>query len=279
MGGTPKGNVYSVYVHTTPDGKKYVGMTGTALESRWKKGRNYAFNRRFTDAVEKYGWENVQHEIVASGLSHDEALDEEARAIARYNTTDEKYGYNDSPGHNLMSEQARQKMIAAQKLLTGERSCRAKPVLQIEPNTMRVINRYVTAREASLTMGYHKNTVSQACRRRDGARETSCSHGYFWTYESDYDPEYFSQFAGIDVLESGRLPRTGEREPTKLGFTKEEIQKATAAKSKPVRCVETGQVFANSIEAGKAFGIDGTAINHCVRGKTRTAAGHRWQYA
>lgn len=33
---------YSVYVHTTPNGKRYVGMTSRDLSARWRNGLGYS---------------------------------------------------------------------------------------------------------------------------------------------------------------------------------------------------------------------------------------------
>lgn len=155
---------------------------------------------------------------------------------------------------------------------------RAKTVYQIEPCTMRVIQRFDSTVKADKAMGYPKNTVAQACRRRDGSRITSCSHGFFWSYAINYDKEYFSQFRGINVLDSGRLPREGERKPAKTGFTRKEIDSASAARSKPVLCVETNQRFNSITEAAKAYGVSKSAVDKCLKGISKTCANHKWIY-
>lgn len=45
-------------------------------------------------AINKYGWENVQHEIVAFGLSKEQAERMEIDLIASEKANDPKYGYN-----------------------------------------------------------------------------------------------------------------------------------------------------------------------------------------
>lgn len=52
----------------------------------------------FWRAIQKYGWDNIQHEIVAENLSHDEACDLEIELIAKYKTNNPKYGYNQTSG-------------------------------------------------------------------------------------------------------------------------------------------------------------------------------------
>ena len=73
---------YCVYVHTSPSGKKYVGQTRTSLKKRWRNGEGYLYKYKDSDeykqpafarAILKYGWENIEHEIIASNLTKEEA--------------------------------------------------------------------------------------------------------------------------------------------------------------------------------------------------------------
>lgn len=86
---------YSVYKHTTPSGKTYIGITSKASpEDRWHKGRGYRRNGHFWNAINKYGWENIKHEIVATGLTKAEASEAEKFYIALYESHDPRHGYN-----------------------------------------------------------------------------------------------------------------------------------------------------------------------------------------
>lgn len=62
-----------VYTHTTPDGMVYVGMSGCALAShRWIKG-HYKENSVFGKEIGLWGWDSIRHEVVAEGLTREEA--------------------------------------------------------------------------------------------------------------------------------------------------------------------------------------------------------------
>lgn len=89
---------YVVYIHTCPNGKRYVGTTSIKPEYRWNKGRGYARNERFFSDIVKYGWDNIAHEIVHTGLSKDDAAQAEIELIARYKTNNESFGYNLTDG-------------------------------------------------------------------------------------------------------------------------------------------------------------------------------------
>ena len=54
-------NNYSVYVHTAPSGKMYVGITKQKPEYRWGRNGIKYKTQVFYRAIEKYGWDNIDH--------------------------------------------------------------------------------------------------------------------------------------------------------------------------------------------------------------------------
>lgn len=90
--------MYCVYKHTGPTGKVYIGITKRKPEKRWNSGRGYESNRYFYRAIQKYGWESFEHEIIADGLTQVEASETERRLIAEYNSTNPEAGYNIEAG-------------------------------------------------------------------------------------------------------------------------------------------------------------------------------------
>ena len=89
-------NKYCVYIHTTPSGKRYVGITKN-VRDRWRNGKGYKIGA-FKLAIDKYGWENINHEIVISGISEDYAKQYERVLIKIYRTNEKKHGYNLTEG-------------------------------------------------------------------------------------------------------------------------------------------------------------------------------------
>jgi len=108
--------VYSVYVHTFPNGKRYVGVTSWKPELRWgANGCNYK-NPYMINAIKKYGWDNISHEIVAENLTTEQASQMEIELIQKYNSADKRYGYNISLGgieSKICSEQTKEKLRQA----------------------------------------------------------------------------------------------------------------------------------------------------------------------
>ena len=117
---------YIVYMHTTPNGKRYVGITKQTTQARWRGGRGYERNEHFYRAILLYGWQNIKHEIIAEKVTKEIACEIERFLIAKYNTNDFKCGYNNSSGGECgtsgakLSQTTRAKMSEARK---GEKNC------------------------------------------------------------------------------------------------------------------------------------------------------------
>ena len=86
--------VYSIYKHTTPDGLVYIGATAQKPKNRWNNGENYKFVPKFYEAIKRFGWDNIQHEVVCEVSSREEAYIKEKEYIEKYKSFDERYGYN-----------------------------------------------------------------------------------------------------------------------------------------------------------------------------------------
>jgi hypothetical protein len=91
-------NIWTVYVHINKKNFKcYVGVTSKSPEKRWLNGAGYK-NQLFYNAIKKYGWDGFYHEIVASGITKDEAENFEKILIDKLDSFANKNGYNVSVG-------------------------------------------------------------------------------------------------------------------------------------------------------------------------------------
>lgn len=109
---------YKVYMHKFPNRKVYIGMTCQEPKKRWNNGKNYIENNYMKNAINKYGWENVEHIILFDNLTKKEAEQKEIELIAKYKSNTAKYGYNIEFGgcHNgKTSERTRKKISIANK--------------------------------------------------------------------------------------------------------------------------------------------------------------------
>ena len=100
-----------VYIYTFPNGKKYIGQTVQTLESRAKRGEGYK-NQFVYQAIQKYGWNNIQIETFE--CSNEEEMDSlERELIMKYNTTNSNFGYNIEDGGNQnkhLAEETKKKL-------------------------------------------------------------------------------------------------------------------------------------------------------------------------
>ena len=88
-------NRYSVYCHYFPNGKVYVGITAREPEKRWlKDGYGYKDQGLMYSAIKKYGWNNIEHIILASCVSYKSAKNIEIAYIEMYDSTNRKKGCN-----------------------------------------------------------------------------------------------------------------------------------------------------------------------------------------
>jgi group I intron endonuclease len=74
---------WCVYKHEAPNGKVYIGITSQSTSRRWRtNGEGYYQDtqKKFRNAINKYGWDNFKHEIIEDNIS---SL-EEANARERY---------------------------------------------------------------------------------------------------------------------------------------------------------------------------------------------------
>jgi len=92
--------IYTVYIHIFPNGKQYIGITSQEPHKRWGNGKGYKQNQYFNNAIKKYGWENIKHEILFSNLTKSEAENKEIELISLHRSNIKQYGYNIANGGN-----------------------------------------------------------------------------------------------------------------------------------------------------------------------------------
>ena len=109
---------WCVYKHTNKiNGKIYIGQTCKVPQQRWANGEGYQKCTLFYKAIQKYGWDNFEHEIVKKDLTHEEADNEEKFLIACFESNKPDKGYNLTSGGEGAehSETTKQKMRDNQK--------------------------------------------------------------------------------------------------------------------------------------------------------------------
>jgi group I intron endonuclease len=246
---------YTVYMHTTPSGKVYIGITCRKPEYRWDHGEGYKTNKHFYNAIKKYGWDNISHEIIADGLSKEEACNMEIELIAKRKSNDPSVGYNKSTGGDISAVGFKH---------TAESKIRMSKVKSGKNNPF--YGKHLTSE--------HKENLRQAL-----SGEKNPSYGKHISEEAKQ--KRLAKIKGMFVGEKN--PMYGRHHSAE---TAEKISKALKGKfdgeknpsAKAVMCVETGQVFLTMKDAEAATGILWQGISHVVRGVRHTAGGFHWKY-
>lgn len=243
--------MYTVYKHTTPSEKVYIGITKRKPEHRWKRGNGYKDNEHFYRAIRKYGWDNLSHEIVADGLAKQQACDLEIELIAKYDSTNPDKGYNHSTGGEYgalgvhPSVETRRKLSEANKGIHRSAETRRK--------------------DSEARKGKHLSVETR--------RKLSELHrgGIPWN-----KGKHFSLEARKKMSESHKGANNQNYGKHRSAETRRKISEA---QSKSVVCVETGKQYASTREAAKAIGQRNNGhISSVCRGIRKTAGGYHWKY-
>lgn len=162
---------YLVYCHTSPSGKRYVGITGTSAEQRWSNGSGYKKNFYFYRAIQKYGWDSFQHTILFEGLTLEEAKYIEIRLIKEWNLTDKQFGYNlREGGDGSFTIESRMKMSASR---IGNKNCAGRMI----PEEQRIkisnsLKAYYSTHPNPFKGKHHREETKEKLRAREVTAET-----------------------------------------------------------------------------------------------------------
>ena len=108
--------MYTVYQHKNKiNGKVYIGITSQKPEQRWRNGEGYKSSPHFYSAIQKYGWDNFEHNILFVELTKEQACLKEQELIKEFNSMNREYGYNSTSGGDIftMNEEIKQKISQA----------------------------------------------------------------------------------------------------------------------------------------------------------------------
>lgn len=201
--------MYTVYKHTTPSGKVYIGITKQKPEKRWANGNGYKNNEHFYRAILKYGWENIEHEIICQApMSAAQAGAVEKSFIALYDSTNPGKGYNHSTGGECgalgvhPSTETRRKLSEAHKGQTAWNK-------GVHPS-------YKTRRKMSEAQKGHTAWIKGAHHSAETRQKISesCKRKTLWNQKA------------VICVETGMIYRSGAEAAKYIGVTKMAISNA-----------------------------------------------------
>lgn len=182
-----KSNNFKIYKHTTPSGKCYIGYTQQAkLSYRARKnGIGYQYNPAFWNAICKYGWDNIKHEILEDHLTFDEANERERYYIQLYKSNDKRYGYNLTEGSSNpnCTLEIREKI---RKAKLGTRRYTSK-IYQYDASGQQ-IGFFRSYRETEEKTGVNLYAVASGCNKK------GVVHGYVFSHIQLTPDEVFERY-------------------------------------------------------------------------------------
>lgn len=246
---------YCVYVHINKvNGKMYVGQTCKKPEYRWQNGKGYAHCACFYNAIQKYGWDRFDHEIIASNLTYNEADNFEKILIQQLKTTDSRYGYNlDSGGYGgrTHSDETKRKISESGK---GKHSG-----------------------ESHYCFG---KSLSEETKRKISESTSGINNPMYGKKHSDETRKKISELA------KHRL-KNKENHPNYNKHLSEETKAKISSSNKGNSAKTTYQydsnghlvnVWESAAEVERILALDRSNINKCCRGKIKMAYGFVWKY-
>ena len=272
---------YLVYCLTSPDGKRYFGISRYNAERRWKNGKGYGGNNRLKADLEKYSFACFRHEIILEGLDREEAERLETELIRQYDTTNPEKGYNVRKGSCPENYDVYVFTFPDGKHYVG---MTGKPVK----------NRW------DYGSGYHNNK-----RLRDAIKETGFDNirKEHFSYPLSRDSAERIETALIDYFDSanpekgynrghGALAEHGwqhgeetrekirvfQRGQKKSPETRARMRKGHRSQMKKVRNATTGSTYESIQEAAEASGVSPTCIARACNGRQKTAGGCEWEF-
>lgn len=228
---------YTVYLHTFPNGKYYVGITCQDLNRRWRDGKGYE-GQPVYDAILKYGWSNIKHEVLFTGLSKADAEQKEIELIKQYNSLSHDNGYNIETGGMTvghLSEETKRKISESHKgIMAGEKHWNYGKHWSDET-------------KKKISESHKGKKLSEEHKRKIGVHSKGKNNPMYGTKMT---PEHKAKI-------------------------QEACVKAT---SKAVVCIETGVIYSSMAEAQRQTGICARTIGAVCKkqGYYKTAGGYHW---
>ena len=273
---------YIVYKHTSPSNKVYIGITIQKPELRWRKGKGYKNNIHFYNAIQKYGWDNFQHEILFTGLTKDEAEQKEIELIAYYKSCNRRYGYNIDHGGNSighLSDEHKKKLRDANIGKCPSEDTRQKMSELFKGNNNPFYGQHHTEQIRKKMSNSHKVPIIQYSQNGNFIK--------IWNSAKDAGIETKINIGDITACCKGKGKTAGGYiwRYANEELTKEHLQwcktNNSGGKKSVYQYSKDGAFIAKYDSITSAYKLTGVTISNirsCCIGKTKSAGGFIWKY-
>lgn len=238
---------FYVYCHITPNGKRYFGLTRDIPKYRWNSGKGYRGCTLFYRAIQKYGWDNIEHKIVAHDLTKEQAKRLETKLILHYKTNQPEYGYNLTSGGetNEYNSEARGNISKGIKKRVEDFGSfyLTRKVVCLE--TGEIFN---SIKEIGEKLNINVNNVSSVCSHK----RNKVNNMHFL---------YFEEYKKL-TQEEIRLY----------------INKKPKTNNKKIICIDTGEIYNSLTEASNKLNINISNLSSVCNGKRNFVGGLRFAF-
>lgn len=244
--------MFTVYCHINKiNGKRYVGITGRDVRKRWLNGKGYQGSIHFNNAINKYGWDNFEHQIIAENLTKTEAEEMEIKLIKELKTQDARYGYNVADGGNLSSKEINQRISDTLRGHTVSESTKEK------------ISKKLIGRKIP------QDIVQKAVEKRRGRHLTEEQKRKISESEK-------GKIVSDETKEKLRIKAKGNKNMLGKKHTFESRQKMSeSARKRMVENLDNGNVYNSIKEAASVEDVTWSTIYRHCSGKSKT---QKWKY-
>lgn len=250
--------MYCVYKHTSPNGKCYIGLTKQDPKKRWQNGLGYRKQDLFYRAICKYGWDNFTHEIVASGLTCEQAEKLERDLIRENRSDDKRFGYNVECGGNLNRGRS-------------------------EYTTMKLKAIYATDEYKSKMVEVNRRRWSRPGERERMSERVSGKNNPMYGRKMSEEHKRKLIEASRNAVrekpvgEKNNFYGKSHTEETKRKISESRIGSKNV-RAKKVLCIETNITYGCVRDAYRETGVHFSSISKCCLGVTHSAGGYHWKY-
>ena len=261
---------YIVYMHISPSGKRYIGITSQEPKKRWNNGKGYK-GQIFYNAINKYGWDNIEHIIIAKELTKEEAEWLEIELIREFDTTNPSKGYNVTKG--------------------GEGTSGYKPTdEQRQKHSERVSGENNPMFGRQHTEEWKQNMSERMSGESHPLYGTHHTEEWCREHSERMSGESHPMFGKTHSEESKQKNREAHLGKTHTEESKKKMSKARSGKNNPlarkVICVTTNEIFDTLKEGADKYNIKSSShITNCCKGDRKSCGKHpitgeplRWKY-
>lgn len=274
---------WCVYIHRNKiNNKAYIGIAKGNPEHRWgQNGKKYKQDSQpvFYNAIQKYGWDNFEHIVWDTNLTHKAAKHIEKILITLFKTNcrlykNPEYGYNETNGGDgtsgrKQSEETRKKMSQNRKgKYTKENSYwYGKHISEETKEKLRFANKgKQLSEETKKKMSRsHTGMIFSEEHRKNlsiaNQKETAGFHGHHHTEETKQKQKEST---------SARNSTKEWKENNKL-----KLSKAIVQFTQDMKVV---YIWDSIKTAGETLNIHRPSISRCCRNERLTTGGFKWYY-